>query len=152
VRFLDRLHIPSRASDPTGSAGETYFHTGEALIRHHNGVAWGYDNEWTIPFAFSGTLAVRTGVMRVYNDSGTSWRITAARAFINTAPTGASAIFTVRENGVSAFTLTVAAAGNTITATPGTVIEVGNYITVDVTQIGSTVAGADATVVLTIAS
>lgn len=101
-----------------------------------------------LAFTFVGTLSTKTGVLRIYNDSGRTWTITKARAYINTAPTGASAIFTVNKNGASAFTLTVTAAGNTVTGTPGTTVADGDYLTVDVTQVGSTVAGADATVVL----
>jgi len=153
VKFLAAIdHLTATADPGTGSVGEVYFNTTNGLLRIHNGTSWTYANEWIIPFAFNGTLQVRTGALRIYNDTGSPWVIVGARAYVNTAPTGAAAVFTVKENGASAFTLTVAAAGNTVTATPGTVIESGNYITVDVTQIGSTVAGADATVVLTVAS
>lgn len=140
------------AADPaSGVAGDAYFNTTSNTVRVHNGTGWRNASKNVLAFTFVGTLSVKAGVLRIYNDSGMPWIIEAARAYVNTAPTGASAIFTVKENGTSAFTLTVAAAGNTATATPATVIESGNYLTVDVTQIGSTVAGADATIVLTLA-
>lgn len=99
-------------------------------------------------FSRAGALAVLTGTMR--------WPVpfTAVvqdvRAMVGTAPTGAAAIFDVRRNGTTIFTTTanrptVAAAANasSTTAPDVTVLAAGDYLTSDIAQIGSTVAGSD---------
>ena len=72
-----------------------------------------------------------------------------------TAPTGASIVVDVNKNGTTIFTTqanrpTVAAAGNVSgQAVPDvTSLAVGDYLTVDIDQVGSTIAGADLVVVL----
>jgi hypothetical protein len=99
----------------------------------------------------SGTLAVTTGTYRFYNDDLESWNIAQVRASVGTAPTGATVIVDVHKNGTTIFTTqsrrpAIAISGNT--ATPSGAIEVtsfaaGDYITVDVDQVGSTIAGAN---------
>lgn len=72
---------------------------------------------------------------------------------VGTAPTGTSAIFDINKNGTTIFTTqgnrpTITASGFTdLTSTPDvTTIAEGDYLTVDCDQIGSTIAGADATI------
>lgn len=104
-----------------------------------------------IPFSNTGTLAVQTGTHRLYNDSGATWTIISVRASVGIAPTGASIIIDVNKNGSTIFTTqanrpTIAIAGNTsgkITNMNVTTIADGEYLTVDVDQVGSTVNGAD---------
>ena len=75
-------------------------------------------------------------------------------AAINTAPTGASVILDVNKNGTTVYTTqanrpTILAGANATaaeTVPDVTAIAVGDYLTIDIDQIGSTVAGADATV------
>lgn len=105
----------------------------------------------TIP----GTLVAGVGVVAI-----PIWRtidILNIRVRINTAPTGASAIFDVNKNGTTIFTTqgnrpTVAISANEdLTSAPDVVTATataGDYLTVDVDQIGSTVAGANATIVI----
>lgn len=105
---------------------------------------------WTM----MGALVTSVGTARYYNDTGAPLVIKGVRASAGTAPTGASIIVDVNLNGTTIFTTqgnrpTIAASGVTsglvtnmnVTAWPS-----GNYLTVDVDQIGSTVAGADLTV------
>lgn len=68
---------------------------------------------------------------------------------VGTAPTGAALIIVVKVAGVTASTLTVAASG-TSTSSSGLFFDMleGDIVTFDVTQIGSTVAGADVAVQL----
>jgi hypothetical protein len=97
------------------------------------------------PHQYKGTLAIKTGEGRVpIMRDGT---ITEIRTAVRTAPTGATLNLTIRINGASVATLAHAAASNA-GLWSGLTIEVlaGDYITVDITQIGSTVAGADLTV------
>jgi hypothetical protein len=72
------------------------------------------------------------------------------RAWVNTAPTGASLIVDVNKNGTTLFTNqanrpTVAASGNASTTTLPDVTSVskGDRLSLDVDQVGSTVAGSD---------
>lgn len=101
-----------------------------------------------LPYTAQGTLVVAAGVSRIYNDGDADWTINHARASLDTAPTGSSAVFTVKVDGTAAFTITVPISAFTGTVDPAVTVPVGSYLTVDVTQVGSTTPGADATVVL----
>lgn len=105
-------------------------------------------------FSRSGTLtAPYTGVGRFRAPFPVT--ILGVTAAVNTAPTGASLIVDVHKNGITVFTTQsnrptiIAGAFETgseavpdVTSINGT----GDYLTVDIDQIGSTVAGADLTV------
>lgn len=103
-----------------------------------------------------GALTATAGVARLYNDSGRTLTITAVRTHVGTAPTGASLIVDVNKNGTTIFTTqgnrpTVAISGNTsgkVTNMDVTSLADGDYLTVDIDQIGSTVAGSDLTVTI----
>lgn len=118
------------------------------------------DNTWAAapvpvePYVMSvtGTLTVQTGKSRIYFEEAVT--VLSVRASVNTAPAGASVIVDVNKNGTTLFTTqtarpTIAALGFTATGTPAvTTFAAGDYMTVDVDQIGSTTAGADLTVVI----
>lgn len=108
---------------------------------------------WEQVFSSSGTLAVTTGQSEVYNDTGGWLTITKIRASVGTAPAGADLVLDVKKNGTSIYTTT--ANRPTIAAGTNTVVAVapddqafadGDYLTVDVVQVGSTTAGSDLTV------
>lgn len=110
-------------------------------------------NYGEMAFYFSGALTVKTGVGRY--PAFVSGTIIGVRATINTAPTGASVIVDVNKNGTTMYTTqanrpTIAVSTNSVNATlPAiTTFAAGDYITVDVDQIGSTVAGSDLVVVV----
>jgi len=99
-------------------------------------------------FTVPGTLTVGTGTARFY--------LTATRTISNvavsvgTAPTGASLIVDVNKNGTTIFTTqanrpTITASSfSDLTSTPDvTSLASGDYLTIDVDQIGSTIAGSD---------
>lgn len=76
--------------------------------------------------------------------------ITDIRAYLDTAPTGATFIIDVNKNGTTVFTTqgsrpTIAISGNasTTTAPDVTAVAAGDRITYDVDQVGSTIAGSD---------
>ena len=103
-----------------------------------------------VTFAFDGTVAVTTGAFRWYNDSGRALTVSAVRASVGTAPTGATLIVDVNEGGTTMYTTqanrpTIAISGNTTDATlpDDTSLADNGYLTVDIDQVGSTVAGAD---------
>lgn len=93
-------------------------------------------------FFYGSTLAVTTGVGRdIVMDAGT---ITDVRAAINTAPTGAAVNLSVKRNGTQFTTLSISAGANSgSVGSLSQAVLAGDYITVDITQIGSTVAGSD---------
>ena len=101
-----------------------------------------------LPFSKAGVQAVAVGSQRLYIER--TMTITHVRASVGTAPVGASLIVDVNKNGTTIFTNqanrpTIAAAGFTASA-PGidvTTLAAGDFLTVDVDQIGSSVAGSD---------
>lgn len=105
-------------------------------------------------FSVPGAVAAVTGTARVYIDSGRALTIQAVRASVGTAPTGAALIVDIKKNGVTIFTTqanrpTIAISANTsgkVTNMDVTALADGDYFTVDVAQVGSTIAGSDLTV------
>lgn len=83
--------------------------------------------------------------------------VTAVRAYLDTAPTGSTFIVDVNKNGTTLFTTqasrpTVAISGNasTTTAPDVTTVAAGDRLTFDIDQIGSSVAGSDLYVAVTV--
>lgn len=83
--------------------------------------------------------------------------ITDVRAYLDTAPTGATFIIDVNKNGTTIFTTqgnrpTVAISGNASTTTVPdvTTVAAGDRISLDIDQIGSGTAGSDLQVAVTI--
>lgn len=113
----------------------------------------------TLPYSDTGTLSTLVGTMRLYNDTAAAWTIQGVRASVGTAPTGASIIIDVNVNDTTIFTTqanrpTITASNFTsgkITNMNVTSIAVGNYITVDIDQVGSTIAGSDLVIQLEVA-
>lgn len=106
-----------------------------------------------LAFSKAGALTTATGKHRLYAPGGVTWTIAEVRASVGTAPTGASLIVDVHKSGTTIFTTqsnrpTVAASGFTDLADAVEVpsLASGEYLTVDVDQIGSSVAGEDLTV------
>jgi hypothetical protein len=93
------------------------------------------------------TLVVFNGSKRWYATS--SFTISSVSAFLVTAPTGSSAIFRVNKNGTSAATVTITASSTSVTSSINISMVSGDYITVDITQIGSSTAGAFLSMVFT---
>lgn len=108
-----------------------------------------------IPFVKQGTLTLSTGSVRFVLPYACT--IVDVRAIVNTQPTGASIKVDVNKNGTTIFTTqanrpNIAVSTNLSgTAVPDvTALAAGDYLTVDVDQIGSTIPGADLTVVVTV--
>lgn len=106
-----------------------------------------------IAFGRGGTLAVESGSHRfVFPIAATIVGVTAS---VGVAPTGASVIVDVHKNGTTIFTTQAnrpeIAASGFLSAheTPDvTAVSAGQYITVDIDQIGSTLTGEDLTVIV----
>jgi hypothetical protein len=105
-------------------------------------------------FTASGVLTVSTGTLRfpVYG----IFTIIGALAMVGTAPTGAALIVDVLKNGTTIYSTTanrptIPISGNVsqAMATPDvTSLVLNDYLTLNIAQIGSTIAGSDLTVVI----
>ena len=102
-------------------------------------------------FSVTGPVAVATGKSRIYLEH--DYVVETVRAAVNTAPTGAALVVDVNKNGTTIYTNqakrpSIAAASFTdLGDTPDvTTLAAGDYLTVDVDQVGSTAAGSDLTV------
>lgn len=103
-------------------------------------------------FFKTGALTATTGTQRLPIDG--TYTIVGTRLMVGTAPTGASIIVDINKNGTTIYSTqanrpSIAAGANS--GGPGAAPDVaslaaGDYLTVDVDQIGSTVAGSDLTV------
>ena len=112
--------------------------------------------EWyPIVFSFAGDLAITDGAMRWYNDLGRTLTFQSVRASVGTAPTTQSILCDVNVNGTTIWStqanrVAVAAAANTGESTTfnTTTITDGQYLEVDIDQVGSGTVGADLTVTI----
>jgi hypothetical protein len=100
-------------------------------------------------FAQSGTLTVGTGVGRYRVEANAV--ILGVEAMVNTAPTGAAIVLDCNKNGTTIYTTQSSRPTIAISANSGaqvappdvTALVAGDYLTIDVDQIGSSVAGAN---------
>lgn len=99
-------------------------------------------------FSVAGNVAVGTGLARYY--ASDTLTITNVIASVGTAPTGSSIIVDVNKNGTTIFTTqanrpTITASSFVdLTSLPDvTSVAAGDYLTIDVDQRGSTIAGTD---------
>ena len=98
-------------------------------------------------FVQDGTLTVNTGTARWYSPRAVT--ITKIRKHVATAPVGAALNMTLKKNGSSIKTFSIAAGGSTnVTDNLNLSVAEGDYLTVDITQIGSTTAGSDLNIVI----
>lgn len=103
-------------------------------------------------FSYTGTISLYAGDFRWYNDTGRTLTVSKVRAALGSAPTGSSAIFDVLKNGSTIFTTTanrptIATGSNTgVSGIPDvSTVANGDYLTVNISQIGSTSPGGDLT-------
>lgn len=114
------------------------------------------------PFKLSraGTLTVAATSQKVYNNAKVPLKVRGVKLSVGTAPTGAALVVDVKINGTSVYTsagdrasVAISALANDpltngVPTKTGDAIVVlpGQYVTAEVTVIGSTVAGADLSV------
>jgi len=104
-------------------------------------------------FSAPGTLSIKTGKGRFYAPA--DFDITGVTVACGTTPVGQSIVVDINKNGSTIYTNQAARptifAGNyyALATTPNiTSISAGDYITVDIDQVGLSFAGSDLTVVL----
>lgn len=103
-------------------------------------------------FFKTGVLTVTTGTQRLPIDG--TYTIIGTRLMVGTAPTGASLVVDINKNGTTIYSTQgnrPAIAAGTNAGGPGVApdvatLAVGDYLTVDIDQVGSSVAGSDLTV------
>lgn len=100
-----------------------------------------------------GDATLVTGGLRWYNRTGKTLVIHGAWVAAGTAPTGANLVVDVNRSGTTIFTtqanrptVTAGTNGGVLAVPDVTTLADGDYLTVDVDQVGSVVAGADVTV------
>lgn len=125
------------------------------LERYPPGEISAEDVERYYTFSISGDLVVDTGAFRLYNLTGEGLTISKVHIAVDTAPTGSAIIVDVNENGTTIFTTQANRPQIAISANTGESSAIddpywadGNYLTVDIDQIGSTIAGADLTITI----
>lgn len=99
-------------------------------------------------FSTVGVAYIRTGTHRFYVERAST--LTKVRAAVGTPATGSPITVAVRVNGTVVSTVSIPAGDYTNTSTPAVALAVGDYLTVDITAVGSTTSGADLTVSATI--
>lgn len=113
------------------------------------GLSAALKHQWREVFGKSGALTVVAGVAQLPIDINCTILSVVAR--VSTAPTGAAILIDVNKNGTTIFTTqanrpSIAAAANAssvVTNMDVTSLAAGDYLTIDIDQIGSTVAGSD---------
>ena len=94
-------------------------------------------------YNYDGTLAVNTGDKRLY--MARAGTLGTFDMYVKTAPVGAALTVQINKNGSSIGTGTIADGANSGIgqALSSTSFSAGDYLTVDITQIGSSTAGED---------
>jgi hypothetical protein len=144
-------------TDDTTAAAAITAH--EALADPHTGYQLETAVTTQVTFAKAGTLATGAGTFRWYNNTGRTLTLVNATASVGTAPTGASLKCDINVDAVTCFVATsqtnrptIAISGFTASTTTfdsiSTIATGAHYLTVDIDQIGSTIAGADLTVTI----
>jgi len=92
-------------------------------------------------YSYAGTLTVNTGTDRFYAyDTGNCVEI---NAYVGTAPVGSDLIMNIKKNGSQAQQITITAGQTSSLNTASLSFSKSDFVTVDITQIGSSTAGAD---------
>lgn len=144
-------------ADPTPGAGEGSFYNKNGKPKFKDGDT-GQDfllaGRQTI-FTHSGDVETGTGALKIPNLLGLTLFISEVYLMVGTAPTGAAIIVDIHKDGTTIFTnqanrpqiAAAATSGNTTTIDDNEWDD-GEYLTMDIDQIGSGTAGANLTVVV----
>jgi hypothetical protein len=137
--YLDQPQIVRIGVTPSGSTQEIYFEN--VSVGNTD-----FDKE-TFSFTLAGMASPQVGNLRFYIEEASV--IEVIRVSVGTPPAGQPLIVDVNKNGNTIFTSqasqpTIPAGGNTSTATPNDpVLEVEDYLTIDIDQVGTDAAGSD---------
>lgn len=105
-------------------------------------------------FSYGGPLALTTGTAQLPIEGGT-FSIVSVAARVGTAPVGANVVVNLKKNGTTIFdtpadrpTIVDGTNSALVGSWGNTTLTSGDYITVDITQVGSTTPGSDLVVTL----
>lgn len=158
---LANLPVPlaqsnTHASADTDTAPTAIHHTlgtgaNQAAAGNHTHAGAGLTS--TQVWAWDGTAQVITGIGRWYNRTGAAVVISGVWAAAGIAPTGANLIVDVNVNGTTIFTtqanrptITAGTNGGALAVPDITTVNDGDYVTIDIDQVGTTAVGANITV------
>lgn len=137
------LQVANSSSFATTSSLDAYLQ-----VANSASFATSADIDFIKAYRYQNTLAINTGTKRLYLQG--SYTLKSIHSFVDTAPTGSSVITDVKKNGSSLQTITIAAGATTGSNTSlSSSFASGDYITVDITQIGSSTAGENLYMVFT---
>jgi hypothetical protein len=137
----------------TSPANHDIWTTSTGLYYRYSGRTYAFMTITPQSFSRAGDLTVATGVFEFYMEY--PGEVYGVRAGVTTVPTGSSILVDVNKNGTSLWntnqanrpTIPVSTKTSGYNQTMDTqVVAAGDYLTVDIDQIGSTVAGANLTV------
>jgi len=147
---------PTVDATHSGSTHGAAVTTHEAASDPHTGYQLESELRFHVTFAKQGVVVTTTDstALRWYNRTGRTLTFVMVELAAVTAPTGAAILVDVNVDGTTIFSTqsnrpTIAISGNegnTTTFNTTTIADGAHYITVNVDQIGSTVAGSDLTV------
>ncbi len=159
TKLQDTSITNTKLNAGTGTDGQVLTYTSTAT----GGLSWTTpaNPAHTLTFSLTsffktGVLTVTTGVNRLPIDG--TYTIVGTRLMVGTAPVGANLIIDVLKNGTTIYTTqanrpTIAAgqnAGGPGVAPDVTSLAAGDYLTVNIAQVGSTTAGSDLTVTIVV--
>lgn len=155
--FTPRRAFILKGADPTVLANWEALNPG-TTVTSINGLTGDAISSSLEPVVFSsgGVLVALPGVQRF--PVTRTCTISDVRAMVNTAPVGASVIVDINKNGVTVYsaqgnrpTIAAAATDSGVGVAPNVVnLVAGDYLTMDIDQIGTTNPGSDLTVVVTL--
>lgn len=99
-------------------------------------------------YRYDGTLATNTGEKRLYLEK--AYTLNSIHAYVDTAPVGSAITLDVKKNGTSLQTVSIA--DGTLTGSQTSLthsIAADDYLTIDITQVGSSTAGENLYLVFT---
>lgn len=156
---IDRIRLKEQAGNPaTPSSGYGWLFEktdGDLYFMNDAGEVQGPLGKKYFTLTVSGDLSVDPGLLRLYNLTGKALVIEKVHLAVNTAPTGATILVDINENGTTIFTTQGNRPSVAISAFTGESTTIddpswadGNYLQADIDQIGSTIAGADLTITI----
>lgn len=158
LAVVARYRIQEQGGDPANpAAGHVYLYqkADGFYVKRDDGTVLGPIGVRYYTYTVAGDLTVDPGVFRIYNLTGKVLIISQVHIAVNTVPTGATILVDVHENGTTIFTVQGNRPSIGIGSNTGFSVVVddsswasGNYLQVDVDQIGSVAAGADLTVTI----
>jgi hypothetical protein len=117
-------------------------------VLKYDGTDWINDNlNFEKQYTQTGTLTVGDAGIRWYPSSNISIKNIIARVI--TAPTGSDVVVSIKVNGSSVQSVTISdGTYSSLLASTSLSVNYGQYVTIAITQIGSTIAGSNLTVTL----